>query len=183
MSLLSGVEFAAGVLLLFFAPGYAVTRATFPEWRVRRARDPGLRLIVLVTLSFVLSVALTVLVGYLLLTAAPGGFQAYWSSPVLEGILAAITIVGLGAAWYRGAFDRGAVPEGVRSPTIDLGEEGAWGLLQELDRLAHDERRLLHSLRTSPAGSVERSRLEQELSQLRETQSDLQARREASYDR
>ena len=183
MSLLSGLEFAAGVVLLFFAPGYAVSRATFPEWRVRRGPDTALRLIELLTLSFVLSVALTVLAGYLLLTTSPGGFQAYWSSPVLEGILVAITVIGLGIAWYRGAFGHADTREGAPSPTIDSGEEGAWEMLEQLDRLAHDERRLLHSLRTAPTGSLERSRLEQELSRLRETQSQVQARREASYDR
>jgi len=89
MTILSVVEGVAGGLLLFFVPGYALTKAVFPEWRVR-GRNAGRRLVEVVTLSFVTSIGLTVVVGFGLLDLAPGGFSAAWSDPLLEAALAAV---------------------------------------------------------------------------------------------
>jgi uncharacterized membrane protein len=99
------LEIVAGVLLVFVVPGYAITKATFPEWRLR-GPEALLRAVEIGTLSLVLSVTVTILVGFVL-GAAPGNyFQASWSDPLLEALLAAITGVALAAAVLRGAFRR-----------------------------------------------------------------------------
>ncbi len=180
MSALADVEAAVGALLIFFLPGYALTRAVFPEWWIRGAPDARRKVVETVTLSFVLSVALTVLLGYSLLAASPGGFQAYWSSPVLEALLGAVTAAGLVAAYFRGAFSRAALTVPVPSP--DGEEEDMWELLSRLDRLDREERRLAHAIRRASGGSV-RSQLNEELARVRSERKDLETRREALYAR
>lgn len=154
-------EAIAGGLLFFVVPGYAVTRAMFPEWRLR---GPGKlrRGLETATLSFVLSIGLTVLVGYALLSAAPGGFAASWSDPLLEVCLAAVAAAGFVAAALQGAFSRSPTPSRAASP--EPGGEGAWELTRELDRLHREERRLRRSLRSgedATAAAEARRRLEE----------------------
>lgn len=168
-------EAVAGILLVFLVPGYALTRAIFPEWRIEGFAATR-RLLEMLTLSFVLSVVLTVLVGYLLLAAAPGGFQAYWNAPVLEAILAAVTLVGLVVAVVRGAFAR--TPP---IPSLDPsgGEEGAWELMRRLDQLGREERRLQHALRAQ--GGSESAYLRSQLEEIRAESAKLRRAREAEY--
>ncbi len=180
MTALTDVEAVAGILLIFFLPGYAVTKAVFPEWRIR-GPDAGLRAVEVATLSFVMSVAFAVFVGYLLLVASPGGFQAYWSNPVLEVILAALTVVGVMVAYARGAFSR--VPPAGPTQAADTGEEGAWELLRELDRLAREERRLVHAIRRTASDAPELLRLNEQLARIRSAEESLRTRREAEYAR
>ena len=179
MSLANPVEVAAGLLLVFFLPGYAVSRALFPEWRMR---GPGAlrRLVELVTLSFVLSVVLTVLVGYFELTFAPGGFRAYWTDPVLELFLLGITIVAFGLGLVRGAY-RSAPPLRAPVPPGAAGEEGAFELTRRLDLLAREGRRLRHALRAAQPTPVERARLESRLDELETECAELKRRREHDY--
>jgi uncharacterized membrane protein len=171
-------EAIVGLLLVFFVPGYCLTKATFPEWRVR-GPDGLRRLLEIGTLAFVLSLVLTVLVGALLLAVSPAGFQAYWSDPVLEAGLAAIAAVGFAIAWTRGAFAR--TPPAPHPLEPSGGEEGAWELSRELDRLARDERRLVHQLRSSP--DSETPRLKAELERVRAESTELRNRREVEYAR
>lgn len=180
MTVLTDFEAVAGIILIFFLPGYALTKAVFPEWRIAGA-EAGLRAVEVATLSFVLSVALTVFAGYLILVAAPGGFQAYWSSPVLEAVLALLAVVGLVVAWRRGAFAK--TPPHIPQPPSDTGEEGAWELLRELDRIAREERKIQHTLRQSATSPSDRSRLTDELGALRTERERLQSLREAEYAR
>ena len=177
MTLVGGLEATVGGLLLFFVPGFFTTRALFPEWRIRG--DAALRrLVETLTLSFVLSVTLTVLVGYLLLAAAPGGFQAYWTDPVLEAVLAGVAVVALGAGALRGAYGR-AVPGRPPGPP-DPGGSEAWNLTRELDRLSREERRLRHLLRVS-AGSAEEPTIRERLTKVEAETEALRLRREAEY--
>ncbi len=173
------LETGAGVALVFFLPGYGLTKAVFPEWRVRGTA--GLRrLVELVTLSFVLSVALTVLVGYLLLASSPGGFQASWTDPLLEISLAGIAVVGLGAALVRGGFSR-EPPVGASPPPVAHGEEDALELTRQLDELGREARRIQHTLRAQRATASERERLEARLSEIDRESAELRAGREAEY--
>ena len=178
MTVPSYPEVVVGFLLIFFVPGYALTKATFPEWRVR-GPDGLLRLLETVTLSFVLSIVLTVLVGYGLLAAAPGGFQAYWTDPLLEAALAAVAAVGFAVAWLRGGFARSAPP--APPSEAPFGETGAWQLSRELERLAREERRIRHQLRVHGGDPAEASRLREELARVDGERSELQRRREAEY--
>jgi len=181
MTLLSVGEAVVGGLLLFFVPGYAVTKAVFPEWRVRGG-DGGRRLLEIVTLSFVTSVGFTVLVGYGLLDLAPGGFAAGWNDPLLESALAAVAVVGLGVALLRGAFSR-VPPTGHGSISVvgAGGEEGAWEVSRELERLGRDERRLQHALRVAAQDTAETARLTDELARVREERDSLRRKREGEY--
>ena len=170
-------EIAAGVLLLFFLPGYTWTKAVFPEWRIRGA-VATLRLLEVVTLSFVSSIAWTVLVGYGLLTLSPAGFQAYWTDPALEVGLAIVAGVGFGLGYFRGAYAR----EPPSPPSAEpMDESTTWDLMQELEELRRRERRVRHELRRAPSGSPEALRLTGELEQLRADVDALASRREAEY--
>ncbi|MEM0129366.1 MAG: DUF1616 domain-containing protein [Thermoplasmata archaeon] len=180
-AVVGALEFTAGILLLFFLPGAAVTLALFPEWRLT---GPGgrLRTVETVALSFVLSVALTILGGYALVVASPVGFSADWSDPLLEGLLVAITVAALMAALARGRF---AVPPPVRrAPDApgETGEDGAWELGRRLDRIAREERRLAHALRSTPAGPA-REAVERSLRDLAQERERLREAREAEYAR
>jgi hypothetical protein len=178
MSVAVGFEAAAGILLVFFVPGYAVTKALFPEWRVRGPLAVR-RGIEIGTLSFVLSLVLTVLAGYVLLVAAPAGFQAYWSSPVLEAVLFGIALAAFVAAYARGAFAR--QPPAPRPLEPSGGEEGAWQLTRQLDELGRQERRLEHQIRV--ADPADGPRLRGELDSVRAQSAALRASREAEYAR
>ncbi len=171
-------EEAAGLLLVFFVPGYTLTKATFPEWRLRGS-DALLRLLETVTLALVLSVVLTLLVGYALLAAAPGGFQAYWSDPLLEACLAGIAAVGFAFGWVRGAYRREPPPDPASEG--EAGEDRAWELTRELERLGREERRLSHLLRTLGNDPAATGQFREELDHVRSMRAELQERREAEY--
>jgi hypothetical protein len=174
------LEAVAGGALVFFVPGFAVAKALFPERRVRGTG--GVRwAIELVALGLVLSVALTVTVGYALLVSAPGGFSATWSDPLLEAVLAAITLVAVVAGLLLGAYAR--VPR-LRGP---FGEEpgtvGAWELSERLDRLQQDRERLERDLRRVPGtDEAAGARLREALRAVTEEEEALRGRREAEYD-
>ncbi len=178
MSGLILLESGVGFVLVFFLPGYAISRALFPEWRLRGPLALR-RLVELTTLSFVLSVTLTALVGYGLLTAAPGGFQAAWSNPVLEGVLLGVTVVAGGAGVARGAYRRD--PLASPAPSSSGGEEGAFELTRQLDLLGREERRIRHGLRSPAPTPPERDRLRHRLEEIEEERADLSRRREAEY--
>lgn len=178
MTLLGDVEAIAGGLLVFFVPGFFLTRALFPEWRFRGSVAVR-RLIETLTLSLVLSVTLTVLVGYLLLTVAPGGFQAYWTDPVLEATLSGVAVVAFVAGLLRSAYSREAPPARPRVEP-DPGGSGAWKLTRDLDRLGREERRLQHALRVASGGPDEPA-VREHLEKVRSETEALRRRREAEY--
>jgi len=180
MAVLDAAEAVAGFLLVFFVPGYALTRAVFPEWHLA-GPDARRRLLETVTLSFVLSVVLTVLLGYLLLTGFPGGFQASWSDPVLEASLALVAGAGFVAAIAQGAFSRS--PPGPARLPADSGDEGAWELARELDRLSREERRLMAALAAPSGAGPETDRLQDRLAKVRAEAAAMRRQREEEYAR
>ena len=163
-----------GVLLVFALPGYATTRALFPEWRIRGERAL-LRAVEIGTLSLITSVGITVLVGFGLLNLSPIGFQASWADPELEVILAAIAALGFGLAAARGSFSR-VPPAGQR---LETEPDGGWETLREMDRLGLAERRLLRTLQSSPPGSQEERDIRAQLDSIRSKVSELRSRQEA----
>ncbi len=172
------VEVALAALLAFFVPGYCVTRATFPEWRVVRPLH-RLRLLETIALSFVVSVALTVVVGEILLAASPSGFQAYWTDPILESLLGALALVAFAVAWVRGAFR--PTPPGGPSHVDASREEDPWALMGELDRLERDRRRAMHQLRRSRAGTPEFARIQAEINRIDSRRVEILREREEEY--
>ncbi|HZY70823.1 MAG TPA: DUF1616 domain-containing protein [Thermoplasmata archaeon] len=164
-----------GGLLVFVLPGYALTRALFPEWRVR-GEGGWVRGVEIASLSLIGSVSMTVLVGFGLLNVSPSGFQASWSEPTLEIVLAAVTVAGLVVAAARGAFSK--VPPGGPDSEPDPGFGGGWEVIRQLDRLAREERSLRRSLRTAPPGSEEEMRLRREIEVVRSSAESVRAARE-----
>jgi hypothetical protein len=130
------LQATVGGLLLFVVPGFALARCLFPEWRFR-GPDGARRALETATLAFVLSVALTVLVGSALLGLAPGGFAAAWGDPVLEVALAAVAVVAFAAGAVRGAYSR--IPPTGPVGTDDPGGEGSFELTRALDRLHRED--------------------------------------------
>lgn len=174
----NALEALAGLLLVFFLPGYALTKALFPEWRIR-GTGALRRLVEIVTLGFILSIVLTVLVGYFELTFAPGGFRAYWTDPVLEVSLAAVALVAFVLGLARGAYRK--EPPARAPPSPSGGEEGAFELTHRLDLLSQEERRIRHTLRVSRSDPPERLRLESRLEELLGEREELERHREAEY--
>jgi hypothetical protein len=178
MTATSLFESFAGLLLLFVLPGYTTTRALFPEWRIQGS-EAWRRAVEIVTLSFVLSIGWTVVVGYLLLTVAPGGFQAFWTDPELEVALLGVSVVAFVVGWHFGAYSR--TPPARSSSEPDPGGEGAWELTRQLDQLARDERRLEHELRVAGRSGGDAAALESRLAVVREESSRLRQDRESQY--
>jgi hypothetical protein len=166
-----------GIILIFFLPGFGLTRALFPEQRVFRPRS--LRTLVeQLTLSVFASLVLTVLVGFAWLGTSTG-FEAAPSNPLVELTLAAVTVVALAAATLRGSFSRN--PPRAPHPSEELGHERPLELVRALDDLAREERRLRHRLRSVEADSREHATVTAELESVRGEASRLKARREAEY--
>ncbi|MGI0055086.1 MAG: hypothetical protein ACREBZ_05160 [Thermoplasmata archaeon] len=174
----SVLEAAAGLVLLFFLPGFALSQAVFPEWRFRGSMG-RLRVLETAAFSLVVSVALTVVVGEILLVGATG-FQAGWSDPILEVVLAGISAVGLGIGALRGAFssEPPAPPPG--SEPESTGAD-PWELLNDLDRLSREERRLQRALRGASRDPAEHDRLQRALDVVRSQRTNLETEREADY--
>ncbi|HKS59669.1 MAG TPA: DUF1616 domain-containing protein [Thermoplasmata archaeon] len=165
-------ESAAGIALLFFLPGFALTRALFPEWRLR---EGWIRIAETLTLSLVLSVSLTVLVGFVLGNLPGDWFRATWSDPLLEEVLGAFALVGFVWGWHRGAYSRVAPspPEGIeRTDEADPIE-----LLRSFDRLLQEEKQLVRSLRR--ADDAERANRQASLDLVRRRITEMRERREA----
>lgn len=171
-------EAVVGGALVFFVPGYAVAKAVFPERRLAGA--DGVRWAVeVVALAFVLSVVLTVTVGYVLLVGAPGGFVASWSDPLLEAALAAIAGVAFAVGWLEGAYRR--APPRARRSDLEPGTGGPWELSAELARLQRERLGLERDLRGRPAADAE-ARLRARLARVLEEEEALRRRREADYE-
>ncbi len=171
-------EAVLGGLLLFVLPGYAVTKALFPEWRIR-GEEALLRAVEVGALSLVGSVALTILVGFAL-GALPGNlFLVQWSDPLLEGILAGIAGVAGAVAVARGAFSR--TPPVGPDLAPEPGTDDPARLVRELQTLTREERRLRHALRTERPEGGERSRLEADLADVQRRVEEIKRRREADY--
>jgi len=173
-------EILVGLLLVFALPGYAITKATFPEWRLR-GPDALLRAVEIGTLSLVLSVTVTILVGFVLGNLPGSFFQAGWSDPLLEAILAAMTGVALVVAVLRGGFSKTPPTRPVAEPSPR--EEDPMVLLRALEESQRRARRLQHALRQLKADDPDRARLETELADTQRRSQELRANREAEYAR
>jgi hypothetical protein len=171
-------EVVVGLLLVFALPGYGITKATFPEWRLR-GPDALLRVVEVGTLSLVLSVTVTILVGFILGNLPGSFFQAGWSDPLLEAILAVITAVAFVVAVLRGGFSKTA-PTGP-TPEPSPGTEDPMRLVRALEENQRQARRLQHALRQLKSDDPSRSRLEAELADTQRRSQELRATREAEY--
>jgi uncharacterized integral membrane protein len=171
-------ESLTALALIFVLPGFALSRAIFPEWRFR-GRGGAEHLAETAAMSLVLSVSLTILVGFALQNSPSVGFQASWSFPLLEVLLAGVAGGALVTALYRGAFSKIPplrIPARRERPGTD-----AWEILDRLDEFALKERRLAHAIRTGEPSSPEVLRAKEELSRLHDQTDELRQLREREY--
>lgn len=170
------LEIPVGLLLVFLLPGYALAKALFPDWRLR-GDAAALRVVELLTLSLVLSVAITILVGFVLANGPGPGFSASWNEPVLEVVLAAITLIGLAAGAARGAYAR--TPPAPPPLEASPGSDDGWGLVVRLESIDRERRRAEHQLRRASESQAEHWRTT--IAELDREAAALRARREAEY--
>ena len=178
MDPLDAVLAGVGLLLVFVLPGFTVTKAVFPEWRVR-GRSAGVVAVELAALSVVTSVSFTILFGYGLLSLPGAGFAAGWSNPLLEMILAGVAAIGLVVGIARGAY--APTPPAVSPPEPSPGSEDGWQLIEQLHAIDRERRRVRHALRAGTASKEESNRQRERLDQLDRESEMLRARREAEY--
>lgn len=171
-------EAIAGGALLYVVPGFAVAKALWPDRRIAGPNGVGWAL-ELAALSFVLSVVFTITVGYVLLGAAPSGFAAGWSDPILEEALTGLALVAGVAGLLEGAYAR--TPPLPRATEDEPGGLGAWELSRALDRLAR-ERAALETEQRRTAGAP-REELGRRIERIAEEETALRRRREAEYER
>ncbi len=163
-----GALFAlAALALFFFLPGFVWVRALWPEKRFR-GPEAVENVVEGLTAGFLLSLALTILIGFGL-GNGPGTFQAAPSDPLLETILAILTAGGLAAGWLRGGWGPHSTAGGAEpsSPPEDLE-----GTISRFEDMEAEERELSRALKGS-RGAGEASGLRQRLA-------DLRARRRAA---
>ncbi|MGP8077390.1 MAG: hypothetical protein ACLQD8_07620 [Thermoplasmata archaeon] len=180
MGALDLLQAMTGGLLLFAVPGFTVARCLFPEWRFR-GPDGARRALETATLAFVLSIALTVLVGSALLGLAPTGFSAAWSDPVLEAVLAAVALVAFAGGLARGAYAR--TPPSAHRAEPEPGGERAWELARELDRLHREARAMERRTRTASADGPPAAQIERQRADLNRRIEALERGREDEYAR
>ncbi len=180
MDVTSGFLAAIGLLLVFVLPGYTITKALFPEWRVR-GPTAGLTAVEIVSLTLVNSVALTIVIGFALLVLPGRGFAATWSDPLLEIVLAGISVLALGVGMVRGAYSQRPPP--APAPIDDPGTRDGWELVQRLEAIDRERRRLRHVLRRAGASPTEADRARSTIAQLDAEAAALRRDREAEYGR
>lgn len=168
---------AVGLMLIFFLPGFAVTRALFPERRVFRPPS-GKVLVEQLTSSVILSVAITILAGYVWLGTSVG-FQVTWAQPRVEESLAAISGVGLAVAAARGSFAR-RTPQGPDLPP-EAGHSDPMALIRQLDELARRRRSLQHQRRIAGGDSPDSASIDEAIRRIDDEDRALRAQREEEY--
>ncbi|MDE1820267.1 MAG: DUF1616 domain-containing protein [Euryarchaeota archaeon] len=171
--------FALGALaLFFFAPGYLMMKALWPEkrWKGPRGTMDALELL---TGGFVASLSIFLVVGFVL--GNTGTFAAAPSDPVLEGVLATFALGFLALGWIRGAYraEPPPAPSFVEPPLP--GEEDVEPLLERFQALSRREREARRELRTAQrsgraSGDVER--LKAELQELGDKRRRMEKERE-----
>jgi len=90
----------AGIVLLFFLPGYTLVNLLFPR---RGELDPEYDQVYRITLGMALSIALTIMVGFLL-NAMGTEQQAYFTAGMLWFVLLLIAGLFTLGGWLRGAY-------------------------------------------------------------------------------
>lgn len=173
--ILEGAEAVAGGALLFFLPGFTSTKALFPEWHL--LKSGWIRAVELLTLSLVVSVAYTILVGFVLGNLPGSLFQAGWSDPLLEAILGGFAAVAFVIGLLRGSYS--LLPL-AKEPGSDVSEKpGTWETVTSLEWLRSRRRTIEVAMRSADA--PRKQELTRELEQIQRTEEELRAQREAEF--
>jgi hypothetical protein len=168
------LEPIAGGLLLFVLPGFAWSRALFPEWPLR-GPSASIRWVETLTLSFLMSVSLTIVIGSALSRNNTLDFSASWSAPTVELLLLVATAAGLVVAAVRGGLSWDGAPG---RPTSSE-EPSITTTFRDLDRIERDRVRARRALRAA-RGDVDRElECRHELDRLDQEAREVRERREA----
>jgi len=108
------LQVIAGIILLFFLPGYTLISLLFPR---KGELDPEYDQVYRVTLGMALSIAISIMVGFML-NAIGGEQHAYVAPGPLWGVLLAITGIFALGGWLRGAYPLAGIihPKLYRAP-------------------------------------------------------------------
>lgn len=111
MEVLSLLRVIAGLVLVLFLPGYTLIQAMFPR---RGELDEEFDTLYRVTLGMAMSIAVVILVGFVLGNPSLGnapeweglsdGDKGYFQTFFVTASLSAIILLFFGAGWYRGAY-------------------------------------------------------------------------------
>lgn len=175
---LDTLEAILGGFLILAAPGLAWSRALFPEWRIA-GPQAYLRAVETASMAVVVSLSLTIVVGFGLTFNTNGSFPASWSDPLLEAILAAIAVVGAVLAWARGGFSRVPPPAPALEPAP--GADSPEELLRDLARLQAESRRLRHALRRGGISENQAASVRGQLAETDRSIEELKSRREEAF--
>ncbi|HLF05733.1 MAG TPA: DUF1616 domain-containing protein [Thermoplasmata archaeon] len=95
------LQAAAGLLLIFFLPGFTLIRVLFPR---KEELNPEYGLLYQIALGMVMSLVIVVLLGFFLtsMTKPTGG--GYFDGPTLWSSLGGLTVILFVVGWWRGAY-------------------------------------------------------------------------------
>ncbi|MDG6221408.1 MAG: DUF1616 domain-containing protein [Candidatus Thermoplasmatota archaeon] len=93
-----------GLLLAFFLPGFALTRALFPR---KKSFHPDYDIIYQMAISIALSIIIVIMLGITIQSIGPNPEtgKGYFTAPVLVSSLLGITITFFILGWLRGAHE------------------------------------------------------------------------------
>lgn len=181
MATLLDVLFALVALwLYFFVPGYLLVKALWPEkrWKGPKAEMTAVEM---VTAGFVSSLGLLLVIGFVL--GNTNAFQASEADPLLEEVLAALSLAFLALGWFRGAYAREPPPAPSFVEPVSAGEEDLAPTFSRFESLLREEREAQRSLRQArreKAPSDEVRALEARVEEVRAKRRRAQQEREAA---
>ena len=108
------LQVIAGIVILFFLPGYTLVNLLFPR---KGELDPEYDQVYRVTLGMALSLAISIMIGFLLNAAGDEQHAYVAPGPLWEVLLSITAILALGG-WLRGAYPLAGMihPKLYRSP-------------------------------------------------------------------
>jgi hypothetical protein len=179
------LQIVAGVLLVFFLPGYTLVNLLFPR---KGELDPEYDVVYRSALGMGLSIVIAIIVGFGL-NAISTEEQGYVTSGPLWGLLVGITAVFIVLGWYRGAYPSAGYihpslyrPVGVKGVVRDGRSE--FQRKRTIERLVYERESLLLDLasyedRTSTSNPQRRTyyrqRMEQARARIKEINRELDA--------
>jgi len=168
------LQAAAGLLLIFFLPGFTLIRVLFPR---KEELDPEYGLLYQIALGMVMSLVIVVLMGFFLtsMTKPTGG--GYFDGATLWPSLGGLTVILFVVGWWRGAYPSlGKIhPSLLRVATpVDSSLPKDRKVAAEYRRLASERQTLLREARmhgkkaTTTSGDSREHHLEEKRSRLEE---------------
>jgi hypothetical protein len=168
---------ALALVLFFFFPGYLLMKSLWPEWRIRGKAGVE-RGLTMVAGAVVSSTAMTILVGFILGNTA--SFQAGPGNPILEEVLAVLSVIFLLLGLWRGAYST-TTPQGspLAEPALQ-GEDDTEAFVGKIEAMVREELRLKGEIKRARRENPEQAgRLKEELDTRISQRREMEREREA----